>query len=264
MKHTPATPLPWNSSTFDGRRSGYANIGKRANANAAYIVHAANAYPELLAALEDAVADPKPWLILGGRTGSGKTDLLVTLPHAIDLEGLARHRGSAFGSRETEQPPPVTFENSLAIAWLRHAAAALVLEDESRTIGRLALPAAWHERMQRSPIVLLEVPFATRCANIVREYVTLPLESGIDPVQLHARYSAALLRIERRLGGLRRQQIQAALDQAFRGGDHAHWVTLLLEWYYDPMYDHQLAAKDTRILLRGSWDAVHAYLAAAA
>lgn len=213
-----------------------------------------------LEALAQAVDDPRPWRILGGRTGSGKTDLIRALPDAIDLEGLAAHRGSAFGARETEQPTPVSFENLLAIAWLQHTGNTLVLEDESRTIGRLALPEAWFQRMQRSPVALLEIPFAARCANIVREYVTEPLAAGVDPAALHARYREALARIERRLGGLRRRQIETELDAGFANGQHDRWVGMLLEWYYDPMYDHQLASKQPRVVMRGGPDAVRDYL----
>jgi tRNA 2-selenouridine synthase len=204
--------------------------------------------------LARAAADDRRWIVLSGRTGSGKTHLIHKLPNAIDLEGLARHRGSAFGARETEQPTPATFENALAVAWLRHTHPVLVLEDESRTIGRIALPDAWFQRMQRSPVAVLETPFAERCANIVREYVDEPLASGVDPEALHARYAAALNRIERRLGGLRRRQVEVALDAGFVTGEHDEWVALLLEWYYDPMYDHQLAAKQERTLWRGNAD----------
>ncbi len=215
-----------------------------------------------LALLARAPDDRKPWVILSGRTGSGKTELLQTLPNAIDLEGLARHRGSAFGARNELQPPPVTFENLLAVAWLQQQHSTLVLEDESRTIGRLALPETWHQRMQQSSVVVLETPFEARCAKIVREYVDEPLAAGIDPTTLQARYTDALRRIERRLGGLRRAQIQAALNAGFAAGRHEHWVGLLLEWYYDPMYDHQLADKRARVQMQGTADAVSAFLLA--
>jgi len=215
-----------------------------------------------LALLAEAPDDSKPWVILSGRTGSGKTELLRTLPNAIDLEGLARHRGSAFGARDEVQPPPVTFENLLAVAWLQHRQRTLVLEDESRTIGRLALPETWHQRMQGAPVVVLETPFEARCAKIVREYVDEPLAAGNDARILHARYTDALSRIERRLGGLRRAQIQVALDEGFATNRHAPWVGLLLEWYYDPMYDHQLANKRARVQMQGPADAVRAFLLA--
>lgn len=206
----------------------------------------------------------KRWIVLGGRTGSGKTDLLITLANAIDLEGLAAHRGSAFGARETPQPTPVTFDSLLATAFLRHPATTLVVEDESRTIGRLALPAGWHEHMQRSPLALLEVPLEQRIANIEREYVAAPLASGVAAATLQERYTDAVRRIQRRLGGARRQAVQRALDQAFEHGDHGRWIEQLLVWYYDPMYDHQLAGKRHRIRVSGPTDVVADYLSGCA
>ena len=209
------------------------------------------------------------WIILGGRTGSGKTDLLKQLRTSIDLEGLAAHRGSAFGATASPQPAPVTFENALAVSFLKRLADArssgrdaLVLEDESRTIGRLAVPETWHAQMQRSPLAILEVPMPVRCANIVREYVSEPLARGFPAEVLHERYAEALKRIERRLGGKRRKAVQSALDAGFAGGDHAAWVEMLLEMYYDPLYDYQLSRKQERVRLRGGWDEVREFLGA--
>jgi tRNA 2-selenouridine synthase len=202
----------------------------------------------------------KRWVVLGGRTGSGKTALLAELPNALDLEGLAHHRGSAFGALELPQPAPVSFENALATAFLQHRADVLVLEDESRTIGRLALPLGWHERMQHAPLALLQVPLDQRVLNIAREYLTEPLQRGVPEPVLHARYSDAVRRIQRRLGGLRRQAVQAALDRGFSHGDHAPWIELLLGWYYDPMYDHQLEAKRHRVVVQGCAATVREYL----
>lgn len=202
----------------------------------------------------------KPWMVVAGRTGSGKTALLERLPNAIDLEGLARHRGSAFGAWEVPQPTPVDFENALAVAALRHTHARLVLEDESRTIGRLALPEVWHRHMQTTPLALLEVSLEERVDNIVQEYVTAPLTRGVAVAALRQRYGDALGRIERRLGGLRRREVQAELERAFDGGDHRRWVERLLTWYYDPMYDHQLDGKRERICLRGCAERLYAAL----
>lgn len=206
--------------------------------------------------------EQKRWIVLGGRTGSGKTQLLERLDNAIDLEGIARHRGSAFGARETPQPPPVTFENTLACAFLRHRGRTVVVEDESRTIGRLALPQPWHEHMQQVPLALLEVPLGTRVENIVREYVTEPLARGIAPSRLYERYADALRRIQRRLGGARYKQVSASLEHGFTHGEHAGWVEQLLTWYYDPMYDHQLAGKAARVVVCGGPADVADYLGA--
>lgn len=222
-----------------------------------------------LTVLEETVCARRPWLIVGGRTGSGKTAWLRSSPGAIDLEGLAAHRGSAFGALDREQPTPASFENALAIACLQHRSPILLLEDESRTIGRIALPAAWHARMQAAPVALLEVPFAKRCANIVREYVQEPLAQGTPDASLLLRHEHALLRIERRLGGERRRTISDALRAAFRArasdgqpdlAAHAVWVGQLLQWYYDPMYDHQLNGKLPRVVVRGDAETLRGYL----
>nr|HPQ97141.1 tRNA 2-selenouridine(34) synthase MnmH [Thiolinea sp.] len=81
--------------------------------------------------------------VLSGRTGSGKTRFLNGFRQQIDLEGLANHRGSAFGPNVTPQPTQIAFENALAIALLRQQDAgwqALLFEDESRNIGSVHLP----------------------------------------------------------------------------------------------------------------------------
>lgn len=199
-------------------------------------------------------SDGIPWLVLGGRTGVGKTVVLNTLDCSIDLEGLARHRGSAFGGMEQPQPTPASFENQLAARSLAHRAqwSLLVLEDESRTIGRLALPESWHRRMQQAPLVLLEADRRSRAAHIVTEYVTEPLAAGVDAGALAHRYRSALQRIRKRLGGARCTTVMACLDAAFAGSrPHLDWVNQLLEWYYDPMYDFQLGKKIHRVVYRG-------------
>ena len=215
-----------------------------------------------LAALQKAPMEAKEWLILGGRTGTGKTALLEQLGHAIDLEGLAWHRGSAFGARPGGQPPPIAFENALATAYLRHEGSVLVLEDEARSIGRLALPGTWFERMNRAPLVLLQAPLESRIDRIRQEYVDRPLADGAAPQALRRQLADALDRIRKRLGGARHRQVGEALRAAFRTGAHERWIALLLAWYYDPMYDYQLKAKQARIVFRGERAAVAGFLAA--
>ena len=190
-------------------------------------------------------------ILIGGRTGSGKTALLKRLGAHIDLEALANHRGSAFGAMGTPQPAPATFENALAAELLRaDPDAPLALEDEGRSIGRLAIPAPLFEAMQRAPIALVEVATAERIDNIYREYV----QQAGDGL---ARLPEALAKIQRRLGGARYQrmaaQMQAALDAGPEARElHRAWIGELLRDYYDPMYDYQLAAKQSRVVMRGS------------
>jgi tRNA 2-selenouridine synthase len=216
--------------------------------------------------LDQAAKDSTPWLILGGRTGSGKTQLLKPLELAIDLEGLARHRGSAFGATGQPQPCLADFENELATCWLQHqaryqdAAPGLILEDESRMIGRLSLPETWHQRMGTSPLVMLQVPFEDRVANIIREYVEQPLREDIPAEKLRMSLSESLARIQKRLGGLRHDQLQTALSHAFEHDDHARWVEPLLRDYYDPMYDYQARKKAERVCFEGDFTSVSDYL----
>lgn len=223
-----------------------------------------NSCIETLAALADQARQgaAKRWLMLSGRTGVGKTEVVKAQPHAVDLEALANHRGSAFGGRERGQPPPIAFENALAVQYLQHQGRTLILEDESRNIGRLSLPEAWFAQMQQAPIVLLEAPLPTRIDQIRKEYVEAPLADGVNPGALHERLQAALDRIRKRLGGVRHQQVGAALAAAFRNGAHERWIGMLLAWYYDPMYDYQLKAKGKRIIFTGERSAVTKFLQA--
>ncbi|MCZ6644007.1 MAG: tRNA 2-selenouridine(34) synthase MnmH [Gammaproteobacteria bacterium] len=203
----------------------------------------------------------KRWLVLAGRTGSGKTKLLREFETGIDLEGLAHHRGSAFGARSEPQPMPVDFENRLAVAFVNHSHGVVLLEDESRNIGRLALPETWHEKMQQAPLVVVDVTIEERVENIQREYVLEPLSDGVSVEELETRYRDALNRIERRLGGLRHREVREKLQQGFATGKHEGWIERLLSWYYDPMYDYQLEKKLTRVIARGDTSAIRKLIA---
>ena len=108
-----------------------------------------------LSILNDASNDDKKWMILSGRTGSAKTKLINILDNSICLEGLANHRGSAFGSFDTPQPTPINFENTLACEYLQIADKTVYFEDESRTIGRLVIPENFYKKML-PPLQLLK------------------------------------------------------------------------------------------------------------
>lgn len=210
--------------------------------------------------LLEAAPRSKPWLVLGGRTGSAKTVVLNRVHGSIDLEGLANHRGSAFGAASSPQPPPIAFENALAVAWLRHDHPYLLLEDESRTIGRLALPPDWHATMQTAPVVILEAALESRARHIAGEYVAQPLAAGLTEDELQQNLQNALDRIQRRLGGLRHKEVSTLLTRGFETGVHEPWIERLLSWYYDPMYDYQLSAKETRVRFRGEAQEVEQFL----
>lgn len=199
-------------------------------------------------------------IVVGGRTGSGKTTVLAHASASIDLERLANHRGSAFGERPSPQPPPIGFENALAVEMLRLSApgTTVVLEDESRQIGRLAVPAALYQAMQAAPIVVIEASLEARVENILTEYV-------LEAPNPHEHLPASFARIRKRLGGARHREIGDLLTAALANDDpdqHRAWIRRLLTDYYDPMYDYQIAAKQDRILYRGGAEAVAGYLAA--
>ncbi|TFL08851.1 tRNA 2-selenouridine(34) synthase MnmH [Pusillimonas caeni] len=230
----------------------------------------------LLQTLESAVAECG-FTVLGGMTGTGKTDVLAQLAHALDLEGHAHHRGSSFGKRASAQPAQIDFENRLSIDVLRKRAAGhagFVVEDESRLIGSCSLPLDLYQDMQRRPVVWLEDTLENRVRRIARDYVVdlcaeFTALHGEDPgFDLYARrLRQSLDNIKRRLGGERYARLAAIMDEALaeqrRGGGvdpHHGWIEALLTEYYDPMYAYQREQKSSRIVFAGDFAAVVAYL----
>ncbi|OZI38554.1 tRNA 2-selenouridine(34) synthase MnmH [Bordetella genomosp. 10] len=234
----------------------------------------------LLDTLDRALAECR-FTVLGGMTGTGKTDVLLQLEQGLDLEGHARHRGSSFGKRVVGQPAQIDFENGLAIDILkkRHAGHAhFVVEDEGQAIGGCSLPVGLHQGMQRYPLVWLEDSFENRVQRILRDYVVNLCAEFIDAhgeaqgwALFAQRLRQSLDKIQKRLGGLRHQQLVAVMDAALaeqtRSGDvqgHRAWIEALLTGYYDPMYRHQRESKADRIVFAGDAAAVLAYLRRAA
>lgn len=215
------------------------------------------------------LSDKLPFVLVGGRTGSGKTELLLRVSRHIDLEGLANHRGSSFGGMVSEQPTPINFENALAIDMLRlelaGGLAPVWLEDEARLIGRLCLPESLREAMLQAPVVILETPLEQRVVNCTQDYVIdllaryqlrLGEEKGFDAYTAHHHHS--LDRIRKRLGGQGHTAASALLTQALQAhrdhadtGAYSPFIELLLTDYYDPMYDYQMRTKDREVLLTG-------------
>jgi len=212
-------------------------------------------------------------VILGGRTGVGKTILLQQLKNAVDLEAIANHRGSSFGRFTTPQPTPINFENHLAWAIIHHTAAGhchMVLEDEGRNIGNRYLPPPLVEHFRKADLVVLERSMEERVQITFDEYIT-SAQSDYQKTYGKENGSAAWLtymsscldRIRKRLGGLRHQQINQLLHAAHESGEpeqHKEWIEQLLRDYYDPMYDYQIEKKQDSIVFKGSADEVLDYL----
>ena len=181
--------------------------------------------------------------VLGGFTGSGKTVILEELStrgeNVIDLEGLANHKGSAFGSLgEQSQPSSEMFENLLAVQlWKisqKHNGDGetknyIWVEDESAHIGTVGIPKPFWLQMRESKLYFLDIPFEERLKNIVKVYGVFENSLLIECV----------LKIQKRLGGLHAKKtiefIEAGkTDEAF---------SILLK-YYDKMYGQSLQKRD--------------------
>ncbi|CAI8974241.1 tRNA 2-selenouridine(34) synthase MnmH [Pseudomonas serbica] len=229
----------------------------------------------LLETMDQAVAQCD-FVLLGGMTGTGKTDVLTQLDNGLDLEGHANHRGSSFGKRVTGQPSNIDFENGLAVDVLKKRAGGIeqfVLEDESRAVGSCALPLSLYQGMQQFPMVWLEDSLHGRVERILRDYVVdLCAEfigaHGDEGFALFSeRLLASLNNVRKRLGGERHQRMlilmEGALAEQARSGAvdlHRAWIEGLLVEYYDPMYAFQREKKGARIEFAGECGAVLEYL----
>ncbi len=173
-------------------------------------------------------------VVLGGRTGSGKTKILHALrdlgEQIIDLEGLAHHKGSAFGFiGEAPQPTVEQFENELFESTLALQTSRRVwVENESRSIGRIYIPQGFFSKMKDSPLVNVEITEEARITNLLADYVLS------DRRELEQ----AFQKIATKLGG---QHLKTALE-ALEQGDFAAAARIALV-YYDKTYQHGL---DTR------------------
>ena len=216
-------------------------------------------------------------VVLSGQSGTGKTRILKKIPHSLDLEGLANHRGSAFGNTTTPQPTQINFENDVAIVLLKAEAAGfktIVVEDESRNVGSRHVPPSLHAKMTISPMVMLDVSDEDRIDITVQEYAKdihldycrqFGDEQGLEKLSEHL--LASLAKLQKRLGGVRYARMQQEMNDAFallsESNDYSGFAGIfgeLLIDYYDPMYAYQLSQKEERIMFTGSREAVLAHL----
>lgn len=225
----------------------------------------------------DTAQDRHPFIIVAGPTGSAKTHLLNALESSLDLEGLAHHRGSAFGAQLGGQPTQINFENAMAVRLLklqRYTGKSLFIEDESRAIGSLSVPHVLYTRMRSAAIALIEESTSFRTQTILNDYIRDNLQKfqDADPRHAFANFSAyllsALAKIQRRLGAERYTLIKGLMDEALRvqaldgsTAAHALWIERLLSDYYDPMYSYQLSKRMERVVFRGDSEGFRAWAA---
>ncbi len=187
--------------------------------------------------------EKKKIVLLGGNTGSAKTDIIKCLPalevQTIDLEGLAHHKGSAFGAiNEQKQLPQQNFEHSLfEQLQLIDANKLVVLEDESKSIGFNKLPHALWSQMKEAPIIKLEIPFELRVQKLVEDYTT----ANIDELK------ECVIKISQQLGSLNTKLCLQYLD-----GGNLHDVARLSLLYYDKAYNFIYLNKKQPIIVLSS------------
>jgi len=169
--------------------------------------------------------------VLRGLTGVGKTRLLKRLEAdgypVLDLEGIANHRGSAFGALGlTEQPGQKAFETSLWEALRRIPPGSWALsEGESRNIGKLQLPEQVYRSLQLETTLWLEAPLELRVRMILEDY---PARDDFK-----AAFVKPIEALKRRLGKERVAGFLRLLDD----GQWEELVRQLMVDYYDPMYN---------------------------
>ncbi|AJE03749.1 tRNA 2-selenouridine(34) synthase MnmH [Geobacter pickeringii] len=172
---------------------------------------------------------PAPLVVLHGMTGIGKTTLLLKLAAAghstVDLEGLANHRGSAFGELGLSQSlTQKRFETLLWDAFRRLPAdRPVIVEGESRRIGRMTLPGNLYEVMRESVKIWCVASVETRVARLMEEYGLPEYREGM---------AEALLRIRKKLGGDRYEELAGHLER----WEMAPFMEGLIRGYYDKLY----------------------------
>ncbi|MEO1415863.1 MAG: tRNA 2-selenouridine(34) synthase MnmH [Bacteroidota bacterium] len=184
-------------------------------------------------------------IVLGGRTGSGKTEILHALDacgeQILDLEGMANHKGSSFGAiGEDPQPTTEHFENILHDKFSQlDPQKRIWLEDESRNIGKVFIPDVLWQQMVEAQVFIVHVPLEVRVGHLVDVY------THID----HQLLKEAVERIQRRLGGWATQQALEALEER----DYAKTAEICLS-YYDKAYDYGLKQKKTNSVVEITLD----------
>jgi len=206
-----------------GMRSGslatiFSNIGYRLDRIKGGYKAYRNAVVQYMEAFE-----PRRFIVLGGNTGCGKSDLLAQLHNTVDLEGLANHYGSSFGAVNGAQPGTKAFENALMHA-LRATDAELpvFIESESKRIGRLVVPNALYAMMGEGLRVEITAPLEQRVARIVRMY-----EGISDAFFYHS--------MERIAPYMKRSAKEEAIA-AYGRGERERVAEILLVEYYDVVY----------------------------
>jgi tRNA 2-selenouridine synthase len=195
--------------------------------------------------VREVLAYPLNLLVIGGRTGSGKTAILHQLrksgEQVIDLEGLAHHKGSAFGALgEPNQPSTEQFENKLSHEILRLDSEKVCwIEDESRNVGKCVIPVELYSRMKEADLIFLDISRELRAIHLVGDYAQYEQED----------LRACVMKIEKRLGGDRTREALESIDR-----EDYYQTAMITLHYYDKAYMFSLEKNHERYRILSSAD----------
>ncbi len=184
----------------------------------------------------DTLSSKRKVIVLGGMTGSSKTHILKYLKEkgeqVVDLEGLANHKGSAFGALgQQPQPSSEHFANILYNEWKTFDKNKVIwIEDESRNIGTVFIPDIFYSNMQDTYAIVLIMDIKTRLPRLLEEYTTYPAEL----------LKASINRISKRLGGGNTRDAIISVE----AGDFSKAIEITLS-YYDKAYRFGLKKKNS-------------------
>jgi len=176
-------------------------------------------------------------IILGGLTGSSKTDILHQLEmlgeQVLDLEKIACHKGSVFGALgQNPQPTNEQFENNIYVQWQKFDFSRTIwIEDESRSIGSVFIPDPLFEEMSRAPMIRVGMDEQFRIQRLVKEY------EGFEKGLLRE----AVNKISEKLGGTRTKQALEAI-----GNNDFRTAAILVLGYYDKTYQHAMSKRENK------------------
>ncbi|MCP1125725.1 tRNA 2-selenouridine(34) synthase MnmH [Bacillus sp. 3103sda1] len=168
--------------------------------------------------------------VLNGYTGSGKTTILRRLRKEgypiLDLEGMANHRGSIFGQIGLEPHNQKTFESLLVQEALHlQQAPYMLVEAESKRVGKVMIPDCIFERKEQGIQLFIDMPVEERVRHILEDYC--PWEHQEECIE-------AFRKIKRRI----HTPVATKINNDLQSGNFDSAVQLLLEHYYDPLYEH--------------------------
>ena len=179
-------------------------------------------------------------IVIGGMTGSGKTEILEeigkTNEQMLDLEGIANHKGSAFGALgQADQPTTQQFENDLAAQLNKFDFQQNIwLEDESRMIGRVKIPDDLFIQIRNTTVIKIEVSKDNRINRLIKDYANFNKDELINSIN----------NISRRLGGL---NTRLAIE-AIEAEDYYKATDIILD-YYDKTYTYGLSKREGQAVL---------------